>query len=78
MPCCACCAQHYMRTTSAINGQIVALGVDTYLSMLLRHNFVHTGARMGPMGQGQVAIFEFGDAERSTPFPARGVTSPCC
>ena len=31
---------HFMRTRTPFNAEIVSLGVDTFLGMLLRHNFV--------------------------------------
>ena len=37
----------YIRSPQAINTQIVALGVDTYLKMLLADNFVHTDLHPG-------------------------------
>ena len=37
----------YIRGTSPYNTQIVALGVDTYLKMLLADNFVHTDLHPG-------------------------------
>lgn len=37
----------YMRQPSAINTEIVALGVDTYVKMLLADNFVHTDLHPG-------------------------------
>ncbi|KAL6758164.1 ABC1 family-domain-containing protein, partial [Haematococcus lacustris] len=38
---------HICKTRTAINSQIAALGVDTYLAMLLKHNFVHTDLHPG-------------------------------
>lgn len=38
---------HYIRNPSAINTQIVGLGVDAYLKMLLKDNFVHTDLHPG-------------------------------
>lgn len=32
----------YIRNPAPFNTQVVALGVDTYLKMLLTDNFVHT------------------------------------
>lgn len=37
----------FMREPAAINTQIVALGVDAYLKMLLTDNFVHTDLHPG-------------------------------
>lgn len=37
----------FMREPHAINTQIVALGVDAYLKMLLTDNFVHTDLHPG-------------------------------
>ncbi|KAL4443762.1 hypothetical protein ABPG75_011499 [Micractinium tetrahymenae] len=38
---------HFIRTPHPQNTQIVALGVDTYLKMLLQDNFVHTDLHPG-------------------------------
>jgi predicted unusual protein kinase regulating ubiquinone biosynthesis (AarF/ABC1/UbiB family) len=38
---------HFTRRSTPANTEIVALGVDTYLGMLLRHNFVHTDLHPG-------------------------------
>lgn len=38
---------HYIRTPGWMNTHIVALGVDTYLKMLLQDNFVHTDLHPG-------------------------------
>ena len=38
---------YYTRNRTPINTAIVALGVDTYLGMLLKHNFVHTDLHPG-------------------------------
>ncbi|GAB4817539.1 hypothetical protein N2152v2_004585 [Parachlorella kessleri] len=38
---------HYLRTPHPRNGEVVALGVDAYLQMLLRDNFVHTDLHPG-------------------------------
>ena len=37
----------YTRRRTPINSEIVSLGVDTYLGMLLEHNFVHTDLHPG-------------------------------
>lgn len=37
----------YIRARSPFNTRIVALGVDTYLKMLLQDNFVHTDLHPG-------------------------------
>lgn len=37
----------YIREPSPFNTQIVSLGVDTYLKMLLADNFVHTDLHPG-------------------------------
>jgi hypothetical protein len=37
----------FMKEPAAINTQIVALGVDAYLKMLLTDNFVHTDLHPG-------------------------------
>ena len=37
----------YIRQPAPFNTQIVALGVDTYLKMLLTDNFVHTDLHPG-------------------------------
>lgn len=39
----------YIRRPTPFNAEIVALGVDTYLGMLLKHNFVHTDLHPGVM-----------------------------
>lgn len=48
---CTACAgesvQKYIRQPASFNTQIVALGVDTYLKMLLEDNFVHTDLHPG-------------------------------
>ncbi|GAX75750.1 hypothetical protein CEUSTIGMA_g3193.t1 [Chlamydomonas eustigma] len=38
---------HFIKRRTPYNTEIVALGVDTYLSMLLKHNFVHTDLHPG-------------------------------
>ncbi len=38
---------HYTRHATPINTQLVSLGLDTYLAMLLRNNLVHTGGCRG-------------------------------
>lgn len=46
----------FMKEPAAINTQIVALGVDAYLKMLLTDNFVHTDLHPGAQrrrGQGR-------------------------
>jgi hypothetical protein len=40
----------YIREVSPFNTRIVALGVDTYLKMLLQDNFVHTDLHPGERG----------------------------
>jgi len=40
----------YIRERSPFNTRIVALGVDTYLKMLLEDNFVHTDLHPGKRG----------------------------
>lgn len=42
---------HFIRRHTPFNAGIVALGVDTYLSMLLKHNFVHTDLHPGRPGR---------------------------
>ena len=42
---------HFIRRRTPFNADIVALGVDTYLSMLLKHNFVHTDLHPGRHGR---------------------------
>jgi aarF domain-containing kinase len=37
----------FLRNRSALNTQIAAVGVDTYLKMLLTDNFVHTDLHPG-------------------------------
>ena len=39
----------YIRRPTPFNAEIVALGVNTYLGMLLKHNFVHTDLHPGVM-----------------------------
>jgi aarF domain-containing kinase len=41
----------FMKEPHAINTQIVALGVDAYLKMLLTDNFVHTDLHPGNTAQ---------------------------
>jgi hypothetical protein len=41
----------FMKEPHAINTQIVALGVDAYLKMLLTDNFVHTDLHPGKTDQ---------------------------
>lgn len=46
----------FMREPHAINTQIVALGVDAYLKMLLTDNFVHTDLHPGRWRLGVVGV----------------------
>ncbi len=45
----------YIRERSPFNTRIVALGVDTYLKMLLEDNFVHTDLHPGERGSWSVS-----------------------
>jgi aarF domain-containing kinase len=70
----------FLRNRSALNTQIAAVGVDTYLKMLLTDNFVHTDlhpgnilARMAGNENGesserlQLVLLDFGLAEELPP-----------
>lgn len=42
----------YIKSPSPLNTRIVAIGVDTYIKMLLQDNFVHTDLHPGEMRPG--------------------------
>ena len=64
----------YIREPSPLNGEIVSLGVDAYLQMLLADNFVHTDlhpgnimCREGADGRVELVLLDYGLAEELTP-----------
>ena len=72
---------NYIRERSPFNTRIVALGVDTYLKMLLQDNFVHTDLHPGNiLVRARVPSGGFGGAknpgENPKPGPAAAATLP--
>ena len=47
---------HFLRHPHLRSGEVVALGVDAYLQMLLRDNFVHTDLHPGNILVRMVAV----------------------